>query len=107
MEQLEGDRLESELLEEMQNLVEKFKMKETSEAELRRQLTEMEGHLQVGVGGGWEGGWEKEGSSGRKWEGGKDQIWFQSVPVCHVQKGIGIVLFPGLLHLQSFNKQEV
>lgn len=65
MEQLEGDRLESELLEEMQNLVEKFKMKETSEAELRRQLTEMEGHLQVGVGGGWK----EEGSSGRKWEG--------------------------------------
>lgn len=72
MEQLEGDRLESELLEEMQNLVEKFKMKETSEAELRRQLTEMEGHLQVGVGGGGRrvgGGWEEEGSSGRKWEG--------------------------------------
>lgn len=65
MEQLEGDRLESELLEEMQNLVEKFKMKETSEAELRRQLTEMEGHLQVGVGGGWEEGGRRVGGGGK------------------------------------------
>ena len=47
VEQLEGDRLENEIVEEMQNLVEKFKVKEASELALRQQLAEMEKLLQV------------------------------------------------------------
>ena len=66
MEQLEGDRLENEIVEEMQNLVEKFKVKEASELALREQLAEMEKLLQVGWRrGGREGGRER-GTDG--WE---------------------------------------
>ena len=69
MEQLEGDRLENEIVEEMQNLVEKFKVKEASELALREQLAEMEKLLQVGRRrGGREGGREGGRRGGREGE---------------------------------------
>ena len=73
MEQLEGDRLENEIVEEMQNLVEKFKVKEASELGLREQLAEMEKLLQVGRRrGGREGGGKEGGEEGGR-EGGRER----------------------------------
>ena len=57
MEQLEGDRLENEIVEEMQNLVEKFKVKEASELALREQLAEIPGRVE-------NSGCEEEGGNG-------------------------------------------
>ena len=69
MEQLEGDRLENEIVEEMQNLVEKFKVKEASELALREQLAEMEKLLQVG----WRRGGREGGGREERREGGRER----------------------------------